>query len=93
MEKEQPNDVTQKTKRADNGDNHSIADLWRADKSSNRFQTDRHAKGQEEDTIDKRTKNLGSLPSVRVGGRRGGCGEFDSVECDDEGQDVANCQL
>jgi len=67
VEEEQSDDVTKQTERSDNGDDHSIADLWRADESTERFETDGKTKRQEEYTVDERTENLSSLPSVRVG--------------------------
>lgn len=49
------------------------------------FHADGEAKGEKENTVDKRTENFSPLPSVRVSrGSGGGFGELDSLQCDDQ---------
>jgi hypothetical protein len=61
---------------------------WR-DEAAHGLDADGRTQRDEEDAVDQRTKNFGTLPAVRVGGARGARCELDRVQRDDEREHIA----
>jgi hypothetical protein len=69
VEQEQSDDVTGQPQRSDNDDQLGVRDLADVEEPFNGFHEDRETQGEQEDTVDERSEDFGSLPSVRVFGR------------------------
>jgi hypothetical protein len=73
VEQEQSDDVTGQSQRSDNDDQFGVRDLADVEEPFDGFHEDRETQCEQEDSVDERSEDFGSLPSVRVFGRyRGG---------------------
>lgn len=69
VEQEQPDDVTGQSQRPNNDDELGVRDLADVEEPLDGFHKDGKAQGEQEDTVDERSEDFRSLPSVRVLGR------------------------
>ena len=93
VEEEEANNVGRETERTDKHDELGVGDLGRRNAASDRLETDGDTKSDQENTVDKSTEDLCSLPSVRVGTGRRRRRKFDGVERYNQRQNITDGQL
>lgn len=69
-EDEEADEVREETGTADGENEDGVADLWRLDETGESLENDRDAEGDEEDGVEKGTKDLGSHPLLLVSKRK-----------------------
>lgn len=89
VEEEQTHNVRSQTQASHDQNQFRVRDLLRLDEALDSLEEDANAQRDQEDTVDKRTERLGSLPAIGVHFRAClGVGDFDGPQTDTEREDI-----